>query len=79
MDSKKPTTPNPNPNPAPDTGDVVQLLLNVLRQVQNEVRTTRELSTEATAAIASFRAISADLATTPQLDPDPSRVGSRPK
>lgn len=85
MDSKKTTTTNPSTATTTDTtpttgnsNDIAQLLLNVLRQVQSEVRTTRELGQEATQAIARFRAISADLATTPLIDPQPGQSGTRP-
>ncbi len=62
------TTPAPNPGPAPGpnpdpTKDIVALLLNVLRNVDREVKTALELDGRAKAAVVRFQAISADLAT----------------
>jgi len=45
--------------------DVAALLLQVLRNVDREVKTTLQLSTEAQFAVDHFRAISAALSTTP--------------
>jgi|KBSSwiStaDraftv2_1062776.scaffolds.fasta_scaffold520887_2 hypothetical protein len=56
-DAAQATTPAPNPN------DVTALLLEVLRNVNREVKTTLDLSGRALAAVERFRAISISLRT----------------
>jgi hypothetical protein len=55
--------PAPSPGPAPSPADVTALLLEVLRNVNREVKTTLDLSGRAQAAVDHFRAISVSLRT----------------
>ncbi|HEV7476526.1 MAG TPA: hypothetical protein VGO02_02180 [Burkholderiales bacterium] len=55
--------PYPAPGPAPSPTDVTALLLEVLRNVNREVKTTLDLSGRAQAAVDHFRAISVSLRT----------------
>lgn len=83
---KKSTAESPSPAASSSTDELVALLLQVMRNVDREVKTALELGTEAQAAVARFRAISADLATrpvatfanAPQPSPSPAtlRVGA---
>ena len=72
--SDTPTTQSPASYPGPGTNDVTALLLEVLRNVNSEVKTTLELDGRAQAAVVHFQAISISLRTLTD-DPPSSFTG----